>query len=164
MDVKILNWPSDAAERERYRELGIPRILVLQPGQVPPLQDALEEWVAPPIEPTDLWQRVSALRARALAGVPIIDSAEILRFAGLWAPLPDLDAKLMRVFIAHYQSLVRREDLIQECWPEGPSSRNALDLRMLRLRRRIEPLHLVIRTVWGKGYMLDVGENDRGAL
>lgn len=57
---------------------------------------------------------------------------------------------------AHYQSLVRREQLIAECWGGGPPSRNALDLRMLRLRRRIEPLNLVIRTVWGKGYLLDL--------
>jgi DNA-binding response OmpR family regulator len=38
---------------------------------------------------------------------------------------------------------------------ERRSTRNSLDLQIMRLRRRIEPIELAIRTVWGQGYVLE---------
>ena len=38
---------------------------------------------------------------------------------------------------------------------DQPASRNALDLHIKRLRRRIQPLGLSIRTAWGRGYILE---------
>jgi DNA-binding response OmpR family regulator len=35
-------------------------------------------------------------------------------------------------------------------------TRNALDLHMMRVRQRINALGLTVRTVWGRGYVLDV--------
>ena len=39
---------------------------------------------------------------------------------------------------------------------EMSANRNALDLRILRLRRRLAAMGLRIVTVWGKGYILEV--------
>jgi two-component system OmpR family response regulator len=161
MTVKVLRWPTEARERERYRALGVPRLLVLEGPVAPPVgMDALEDWVRPPISPEELRRRSAALRARALAGVPVIDGSDILRFGGRWIALSPSDATVMRALVDAYQCLVEREDLVSRVWPGSEPRRNALDLRVLRLRRKIAPLHLMIRTVWRKGYLLDSASPD----
>jgi DNA-binding response OmpR family regulator len=40
-------------------------------------------------------------------------------------------------------------------WPDGAPGRNALDVHVLRLRRRVAPLGLAIRTVRSRGYLLE---------
>ena len=40
-------------------------------------------------------------------------------------------------------------------WPRGAPGRNALDVHMLRLRRRIAPVGLAIKTVRSRGYLLE---------
>jgi DNA-binding response OmpR family regulator len=42
-------------------------------------------------------------------------------------------------------------------------TRNALDVHVLRLRRRIAPLGLEIRTVRARGYLLQAAANGNGA-
>jgi DNA-binding response OmpR family regulator len=51
-------------------------------------------------------------------------------------------------------AVVGREPLAQRAWPGGLPTRNALDVHMLRLRRRLEPLGLEVRTVRSRGYVL----------
>lgn len=155
MDVKILRWPSEAHERARYKEMGVPLILFLE-GAIPtPPLDVLEDCVQPPITPEDLRSRADALRMRALATLPVVDSADVLRFGGNWLSLTPTDARLMRVLVDSFQSVVSRTELVEAGWPVSSPRRNAVDLRMLRLRRRICPLDLIIFTVRGKGYLLD---------
>jgi DNA-binding winged helix-turn-helix (wHTH) protein len=50
--------------------------------------------------------------------------------------------------------VVSRESLADAAWPEADSSNNNLDVAMGRLRRRLDPLGLVIRTVRSRGYLL----------
>ncbi|MEJ7719654.1 MAG: helix-turn-helix domain-containing protein [Ilumatobacteraceae bacterium] len=45
--------------------------------------------------------------------------------------------------------------LTAEAWPKDVPNRNALDVHVLRLRRRITPTGLAIRTVRGRGYLLE---------
>ena len=47
--------------------------------------------------------------------------------------------------------------MLQDRLPDrlGSSSCNALDLHIMRLRRRIAPLGLSIRTVWRLGYLIE---------
>jgi len=159
MTVVVLRWPAESHERERCKSLGVPRLLVLEGRDAPPqFPDALEDWVRPPLNPADLRRRTAALEARALAGVPLVDGADILRFAGKWLALPAADARLMRALVDAYGSVVSRDCLARLVWPDGPPRRNAFDLRVLRLRRRIAPLQLAIRTVWRRGYVLDTSE------
>jgi DNA-binding response OmpR family regulator len=51
--------------------------------------------------------------------------------------------------------VVRRDLLAQAGWPEGAPGRNALDVHVLRLRRRIAPVGLAIKTVRSRGYLLE---------
>ena len=54
-----------------------------------------------------------------------------------------------------FGAVVSRDALSQAGWPEGAPGRNALDVHVLRLRRRLAPLSLVIRTVRSRGYLLE---------
>ena len=69
-------------------------------------------------------------------------------------PLPPLEARLASVLLERFASVVSRDGLGRAGWPDGPPGRNALDVHMVRLRRRVQPLGLTIRTVRGRGYLL----------
>lgn len=118
----------------------------------------LEDWVRPPISREDFKARRAALEARARAGaLPSIDAEGVLRFGGRRLSLSPAEADLMRVLVGSFQEVVSREGLVRKVWADdGQQRRNALDLRILRLRRRLGPLRLSIRTAWGRGYLLDV--------
>ena len=45
-------------------------------------------------------------------------------------------------------------ELIARAWPEGTGTPTGLRLQMTRLRRRIADLQLEVRSVRGKGYVL----------
>ena len=59
------------------------------------------------------------------------------------------------VLVESYKGVVRRDDLTRAGWPGDNPGRNALDVHILRLRRRVEPLGLSIRTVRSRGYLLE---------
>ena len=54
-----------------------------------------------------------------------------------------------------YGAVVSRDALARAGWPDGSPGRNALDVHVLRLRRRLAPLGLAIRTVRSRGYLLE---------
>ena len=55
-----------------------------------------------------------------------------------------------------FGAVVGRELMARRAWPNGAPTRNALDVHILRLRRRIAPLGLEVRTVRSRGYLLQV--------
>lgn len=163
LGVKLLRWPAESAQRARYQAMGVPRLLVVQ-GQAPApvCTDPCEDWVRAPITDADLLVRVAALRARSQAyRRPQIDPCGVLRFAERFVAVPPSDACLLECLIREFGAVVARSTL-EECAPNQPAgaSHNALDLRIMRLRRRIRPLDLVIHRVRG-GYLLDIAAGVR---
>ncbi len=79
----------------------------------------------------------------------------MLRLGGAWVSLPPVEARLMAALLDRYGAVVSREALARAGWPAGAPGRNALDVHMLRLRRRLGPLALAIRTVRSRGYLLE---------
>ena len=61
----------------------------------------------------------------------------------------------MESLLARFGTVVSREQLARAGWPGGAPGRNALDVHVLRLRRRIGPVGLVIKTVRSRGYLLE---------
>jgi len=57
--------------------------------------------------------------------------------------------------LERFGAVVSRESLGRAGWPDGAPGRNALDVHVLRLRRRLAPVHLAIRTVRSRGYLLE---------
>jgi DNA-binding response OmpR family regulator len=159
MDVVLVRWPEDEPSRVRLRESGVPRLLHVDKASSPPaIVDELEDWIRVPSDEVDLHARVETLdrRARArTAAVPDLDENGVLRTGAGWVPLPPVEARLTGALLDRYGAVVSRDALGRAGWPEGPPGRNALDVHVLRLRRRLAPLGLAIRTVRSRGYLLE---------
>lgn len=159
VDVKMVRWPTEVTRRSALQRAGRPRLLLVEPKAPPPVvEDHLEDWIRIPADEMDLRARVEALSRRAPAmpvPPPEVDHDGVLRFDGRWVAVPPVEARLVDALIARIDAVVSRDDLARSGWPGGSPGRNALDVHMLRLRRRIEPLGLQIRTVRSRGYLLE---------
>ena len=159
MDVVLLRWPAEAGTRNRLSVSGEARLLLVEADQAPPtIVDCLEDWIRVPAPEEDIRARVDALTIRWQShetSVPAIDEDGVLRFGGRWVSLPPLEARLTATLLQRYGAVVGREKLIRAVWPGGSPGRNALDVHVLRLRRRIAPLDLAVRTVRSRGYLLE---------
>lgn len=160
MDVAIVRWPEEESRREELARAAAPCLLLVDEGAPPPIVDHLtEDWVRLPARDDDIRARVQTLVVRTtgpVSGPPtVVDDVMVVGSTHL--PLPPVEARLASALIERPGAVVSRAALARAGWPEGMPSRNALDVRMLRLRRRIEPLGLVVRTVRHRGYLLDGG-------
>ncbi len=160
VDVALVSWPSEQCRRELLREAGRPRLLVLEEDAAtpPPPCDEMEDWIRMPAPDGDLRARLEALRRRAephQVPRPELDLHGVLRLDGTWVALAPVEARLAAVLVERYGAVVSREALARAGWPGGAPGRNALDVHMLRLRRRLAPLSLVLRTVRSRGYLME---------
>jgi DNA-binding response OmpR family regulator len=160
VDVVLVRWPVEATRRDELSREGRPRLLLLEDGVAPPLAgpDDLEDWIRVPAGDVDLRARVEGLQRRTEARVdpaPALDDDGVLRLGDRWVSLPPVEARLTGALLDRYGAVVSRDALARAGWPAGAPGRNALDVHMLRLRRRLSPLALAIRTVRSRGYLLE---------
>ncbi|MFJ8547233.1 winged helix-turn-helix domain-containing protein [Streptomyces sp. NPDC093586] len=136
----------------------MPRLLVVEAGAQPPISnDPVEDWVRPPVSRDDLEARVAVLQNRFDSNrVPAIDSSGTLSFGRHSLTVSATQAELMRLLIDRFGDVVHRSEFAQcAALRTLTLNRNSLDLHIMRLRRRLLPVELSIRTVWGRGYMLE---------
>jgi len=160
VDVALVRWPVEAVRRDELRQEGRPRLLLLEDDVAPPQAgpDDLEDWIRVPAGDVDLRARVEGLQRRSEARVdpaPALDDDGVLRLGDRWVSLPPVEARLTAALLDRYGAVVSRDALARAGWPAGAPGRNALDVHMLRLRRRLSPLALAIRTVRSRGYLLE---------
>lgn len=159
MEVALLRWPDEQARRQRLSLAGGPRLLLVEDGAPPPpVIDCLEDWIRVPAPDEELKARVDALTTRRAAhhhDAPGIDDDGVMRYRGKWVSLPPLESRMLEVLLSRFGAVVSREALARAAWPDGATGRNALDVHVLRLRRRLEPIELSIRTVRCRGYLLE---------
>jgi DNA-binding response OmpR family regulator len=154
MTVELLHWPKERDRRERLHQLNQPRLLLVAPDAEPPLTvDPSEDWVRLPANHEDVQARVESLRRRTEAE-PALDQG-VLRTATGWVALPELEARIMQVLLDRFGRVADRQSVLAAGWPDESPSRNVLDVHLHRLRRRIEPIDLRIRTVRKRGYVLE---------
>lgn len=127
----------------------------------PPGGDVLEDWIRIPADEVDLQLRLAGVEARARAAIatddpPALDGDGVLRVGRSWVPLPPVEARLTGALLDRIGMVVSRDALARAGWPDGAPGRNALDVHVLRLRRRIGPVGLAIRTVRSRGYLLEL--------
>jgi len=116
-----------------------------------------EDWVRPPIFPEDLQARVRQLAARAvLNDKPLLDPAGILYFRDASVTLSLTQCEILAPLISRYSQLVYRTELRDILEHSGASSSsNAIDLHVMRLRRRLQLVGLAVRNVWGRGFVVE---------
>ncbi|MFI6118401.1 helix-turn-helix domain-containing protein [Streptomyces sp. NPDC051064] len=156
--VHVVRWPLEASKLEHFRHKGALRLLVIENGATPPVStDVREDWVRSPITREDFAARVSALRARALShDVPVLDHDGLLRYCSRVVPVSPTEMYLLRPLVQRFGSLVGRDELLTLLSTRGSTaSRNALDLHVMRIRRRVLPLGLRVRTASRRGYLLE---------
>lgn len=160
--MALVRWPAEQDRRQELAAAGHPRLLLVEPGAPPPVcADELEDWVRLPAPDTDVRARAEALARRAAARglrTPVVDADGVLRYRGRSVPLPPVEARLTRALVDRYGAVVSRAQLARAGWPGADPGRNALDVHVMRLRRRLAPVGLVIRTVRGRGYLLTAGD------
>jgi DNA-binding response OmpR family regulator len=177
MDVTMLRWPEEESRRSRISLAGEPRLLLVPDGEEPPpVADCLEDWIRVPADENEVRARVDALAVRSQAhnagnghgnGTnghaevpapdpnPVLDDFGVLRVNGAWVALPPLEARLAEALLERLGAVTSRDLLIRAGWPTGAPGRNALDVHVLRLRRRLTPVGLAIRTVRSRGYLME---------
>jgi DNA-binding response OmpR family regulator len=172
MDVTMLRWPEEAGRRSSISQSGVPRLLLVADGEEPPpVADCLEDWIRVPAAESEVKARVDALAARSQAHMgngnengheqpagpptPEIDDFGVLRLNGAWVALPPLEARLAEALLERLGAVTSRETLVRAGWPAGAPGRNALDVHVLRLRLRLQPVGLAIRTVRSRGYLME---------
>jgi DNA-binding response OmpR family regulator len=156
MDVHVLRWPASENQLASLRAEGVPRLLVVDGDVSPPVPfDDLEDWVRLPADQADVRLRADTLARRARARqVPALTPEGLLRFQGQVVTFSPVEAALVAVLVARFESVVSRRDLTQAAWPGSAPDRNALDVHISRVRRRLDTTNLRVSTVRGRGYML----------
>ena len=159
MDAVLVRWPREAERRDRLVEESVPRLLLVEDGHPAPAPlDCLEDWVLVPSNEVEVRARLVGLAARSrfhTHELPELDGDGVLRYAARWVALPPVEARLTAALVDRFGAVVSRGALARSGWPQGAPRRNALDVHVVRLRRRLAPVGLAIRTVRSRGYLLE---------
>ena len=165
--------------RDLRRRSNLPVIMLTARGEetdrIVGLEMGADDYLAKPANPRELLARIKSVlrRARSLPENLEPEAVKALRFAG-WTldvatrnltapdavvvPLSGTEFKLLRIFLAHPDRVLSRDQLIDFMISRdaGPFDR-AIDVQVSRLRQRLredarEPR--IIKTVRGEGYVL----------
>jgi len=181
LDVMLPDGDGFSLCRELRQRDSTPVILLTARGEVDDrvlgLEQGADDYVTKPFEPRELVARIRTLhrRYRATAPTPAEEPAPATayRFAGWrYAPLtqtlqhPDgsnrrlgqAEGRLLLAFLRQPQEVLHRDLLLARIRsPERPLEDRSLDRQVSRLRLRLALAagESPLRTVWGRGYLLD---------
>ena len=152
--------PSDPQRLAELRDRGVPRLLARHrrtPSRPIPT-DCLEDWVAAGRARVGA-RRPAPRRSRPRAARPRRPTRARRRRTAASPRRVGVAVAGRAVARPGAARPVRRGRRRATCspdraWPDGAPTRNALDVHVLRLRRRLAPLGLEIRTVRSRGYLL----------
>ncbi len=161
-DVALVNWPQDEALRRQLAAARLPRLLIIDATEVPPLAiDELEDWIRLPLDPDELAIRSATLVQRAREVVPrsislLLDADGVLHVRDRWVGLAPLESRVLALLLERPGELLHRPELVRAAWPDTvPADERAIDGVVKRLRRRVAPLGVRIHTVTGQGFLLE---------
>jgi two-component system OmpR family response regulator len=154
--VVVVRWPEEIRLLEHSVALGMPRLLVVEDGTEPPeVTDTLEDWIRLSADERERQARMATLRRRAGQGmVPIFDGRCRLGFGEAWAALSPIEYRLAAELVGKFRRIVSNKELTVSAWGDSPPRPNALRVHLTRLRRRLEPIGLVILTIRCQGHIM----------
>ena len=117
-----------------------------------------EDWIRVPADERDLIhraQRLSRWVAHLASEQLVLDRSRIVHRGGAAMMLSELEATLLEEFLSG-SVLMSRAQLEHAVWPDGAPSARSLDNLMFRLRGHLEVLGVAVRSVRGRGFVLEV--------
>lgn len=156
-NIVALRWPEEAGEARRLAALGVPRLLLVQPGAEPPAgADGLEVWLRLPSDGGDFEEQLCLLSDRALSTDRTVHLDEFGRlFVGRrWIALSGIQMLLATILVADFGEVVSDQRLLEAGWPDGSGSAGNLRVQVYRLRQRLLEIGLELETIRGRGLVL----------
>jgi two-component system phosphate regulon response regulator OmpR len=181
MDVSLPGTDGLALTRELRSKQDIGIIMLTAAGQIVDrivgLEMGADDYVAKPFEPRELLARVKSVLRRQGKGPPAAGAAvdhhpEVIKMGtctldltarrlygatGEEIPLTSMEFDLLHAFAAHPDRVLSRNQLLELAHNrEADGFDRSIDIRMARIRRKIEPdpeKPQVLKTVHGAGYI-----------
>ena len=155
----------------RRRSRGLPILIVTARDalhdRVTGLNSGADDYLVKPFEFPELEARVRALlrRHRAdrmlelrLGSMVFTPGQPRVSLGGVIVDLPASEAMLLEILVLKGGKVVRKEEIADRMARDGdPPSDTAIEICVHRLRRRLGPHGLRVRTLRGFGYMLETG-------
>jgi DNA-binding response OmpR family regulator len=159
LGVELVHWPRDEVLRRRLARAGVARLLLVEQDADAPVGIGVDEdWVRLPADERELWtraERLSRLSAALDRELPVLHDGRVLTHGTGTVVLSKSEAVAIRLLLDSIGTVVPRGVLDDALWPDGPpGSGRALDALIERLRRRLVGLHLCIRSVRNKGFLI----------
>lgn len=158
--VELVRWPDDEDRRRVLAAAGAPRLLVLADDTPPPsTADLHEDWVRVPLDHHELLARRAALlrRVSCASHGPVLDEDGLLWWGERWVAIPPAQMPVVLLLVDRVRQLVRRAELLEAYAGAGGSDNPvAFKATMGRLVKRLARVDLALRSVRGRGYLLDV--------
>jgi DNA-binding response OmpR family regulator len=157
--VELVRWPRDEVLRTNLARAGVARLLLVAEDADPPeVIGVNEDWIRVPADERDLVQRAQRLGrwvAHLASEQLVLDDDGIVQRGGVAAVLSELEARLLAQLLA-CPGVASRQQLEQAVWRHGPPSPRSLDNLVFRLRGQLQRLGAAIRSVRGKGYLVEI--------
>ena len=154
--IELVEWTQPSWLRRALANAGVPRILLVAPGDSPPSNLGVDEaWL--PMEATDaeveqcarkLLERLAADNRVELIG------ERVWTYAGRTFRLTPLQARLFAELSAHRGIIVTHERLMAVGWKGEPVNHMSLDSAMRRLRDHLVGTGLCVRSRRTVGFVL----------
>lgn len=158
--VELVQWPHDVTLRSALARAGVARLLLVAPDAEPPMDVAVDEdWIRTPADERDIIYRAKRLSSwmAQLSDSRLVLDEDVAHRGGKAVVLGRSCASLLATLLEH-RSWVSRADLELAVWPSGPPSARALDNLLYRLRTKLEPLGVSVRTAPGRGVFVEADD------
>ncbi|WP_375385479.1 response regulator transcription factor [uncultured Microbacterium sp.] len=137
------------------------------------LEAGADDYLGKPFSPRELVLRVQSVLRRSLTELtpePVLDrgpfhvdpAARVAMMNGRLLPLTVREFDLLSFLVKHPRQAFGREELLSAVWGWTYGDLSTVTVHVRRLREKIEAdsAHpLLLTTVWGIGYRLDIGED-----
>lgn len=129
--------------------------MVAPDAPAPQAVECDEDWIRLPASDDDIRSRMQTVAARSSrhATGPTLNGDGRIRFRGRWAALSETEETVAKTLAARFGEVVDTDTLARSVDPRLAPS--AVRVHIMRLRARVEPVGLAIRTVRNRGYVLE---------